>query len=470
MKNIIKLLLLISVSTAFWACTNQDIVVRYPSSTPKIDTALVAESQITYGDSIHIKVVVSDKIAPLSTLVLRVVCNGDIVNSETIRTKGNSASINRTYRVPFVANRPDNEPIKIYLTETNVSGDKKDSIVSTTIAHRPAYTDLWMVPDGGKGIKMTLIDPVNLIYHVSGLTFGTTLAFRIASKVKTGFNKEDYTGLVWGAVGTGIGLIDITGKSFSITDATLVGISEFTFDAMKFTATVGGKLLLPVTTLDVNADLISNPSSLLGTTAALFRGGNVYFGQGVEVTFTGITGNLANSISPDYFQVTGTNKAIFLGTTGLYKAYFYTPTGYLYIEPQPTAVYPDVLWICGVGFGRPQSPYTTTASWNWNTPLDYAPCRQISSGVYQVTVYCENTATTSTTSAIGTLNFKFFDFRGWNNGEEKSTDYTVSAPLAPSSEAGNVGNTVGLSSNPFSGVYRITLNKNDKTISAVKVN
>lgn len=468
MKNIIKFWLLIAVSSVFWACTNEDVVVRYPASMPSIDTATVAESQITYGDSIHVKVSVSDKVAPLSTLLLRVVCNNEVVVSENIRTKGNTFSINRTYGIPFVANRPDNEPVKIYLTETNVSGEVKDSIVSTTIAKRPVYTDLWMVPDGGKGVKMTLTDPVNLIYHISGLTFGTTLAFRIASKVKA-FNKEDYTGIVWGKVGDGIGLIDITGKSFSITDATLVGISEFTFDALKFTATVGGKLLEPVTTLDMTADLPANPAALTGVTG--FRGGNVYFGENVEVTFTGITGSLANSISPDYFEVTGTNTAKFLGKTGLYKAYFLTTANYLYVEPQPDAIYPDAIWICGNGFGRPSSPYTVTSSWNWNSPLDYAPCRLVSTGVYQVTVYCKNTAATDPLATIGTLNFKFFNKRGWWDGHEQlSTDYTVSLPLVATGSAGNVGNTVALGSNPFEGIYKITLNQNDMTIKAEKMN
>ncbi len=468
MKNIIKFLFIFSVSSVFWACTNEDVVVRYPASTPKIDIATVAESQITYGDSIHVKVSVSDNVAPLSTLLLRVVCNNDVIVSETIRTKGNSFSIERTYGVPFVGNRPDNAAVKIYLTETNVSGIVKDSIVSTTIAKRPPITDLWLVPDGGKGVKLTLIDPVNLIYKITGLTSGTTISFRIATKVKAGFNKEDYTGLVWGKVGDGIGLINITGTSFSITDATLVGISEFTFDALKFTATVGGKLLEPVTTLNVNTDLPADPTTISGVIG--FRGGNVYFGENVEVTFTGISGSLANNISPDYFQITGTNTAKFLGKTGLYKAYYSTTANYLYIEPQPTAMYPDVMWICGLGFGRPHSPYITTSSWNWNSPQDYAPCRQVSPGVYQVTVYCQNDAATDATALIGTLNFKFFDIRGWNGGEHESTDYIVSSPLSASSVTGNVGNTVGLSANPFSGVYKITINQNDMTIKAEKMN
>jgi len=466
MKNILKFILLISVSYGFWACTNEDVVVKYATSTPKIDTAIVAESQITYGDSIHIKMAVSDNVAPLSTLVVRVVVNNDVVVSETIRTKGNQSSILRTYRVPFVANRPDNAAVKVYLTSTNVSGVEKDSIVSTTTAKRPVYTDLWMVPDGGKGVKMILTDPVNLIYHISGLTFGTTLAFRIASKVKA-FNKEDYTGLVWGKVGDGIGLIDVTGNSFSITDASLVGISEFTFDALKFSAKVGGKLLEPVTTLDMTADLPANPSSL-GNPAG-FRGGNVYFGENVEVTFTGITTSLANSISPDYFQVTGPNTAKFLGKTGLYKAYFLTTANYLYIEPQPEAIYPDVLWLDGTGFGRPSTPYMTTASWNWNSPLDYIPCRLVSTGIYQATIYCKNTPNTDVTAKYGSLDFKYFFKRGWwdKAHEEWADGYTVDAPfLGPADGNGNVKT---LSAAVIEGVYRITLNQNDKTIKAVKL-
>jgi hypothetical protein len=470
MKNHIKIGLLGLIMFSFWACQETELRVHYKASTPKIDTVIVKEAQITYGDSIHVRVAVSDKVEPLSTLLLRVVCNNEVIATETFRTKGNSTAIAKAYRVPFVANRPDNAAVKVYLTLTNVEGYTKDSIISTTNAKRPVITDLWLIPDGGKGIKLNLTDPTNLIYYINGLTFGTTMNYKIATKVKTVFNKVDWRGLVFGKVGDGIGLIDSISNaagslSLTTTDGTLVGISTFTFDALKFSVKVGGKLLEPVTTLDMIADLPLNPPALITNTN--FRGGNIYFGEGVEVTFSGIT-NLANNLSPDYFQVTGPTTAKFLGKTGLYKAYFLTTANYLYIEPQPEAIYPEALWICGQGFGRPQTPYMTTGSWNWNSPLDYFPCRLVSPGIYQVTVYCKNDATTE---AIGSLNFKFFDKRGWWDGHEHlSTDYTVSAPLSASAGAGNVGNTVGLSSAPFEGVYKITLNENDHTIKAQKMN
>lgn len=468
MKNSIKYILFIALSVAFWACENEDIVVRYPTSTPKFDTAMVKETQITYGDSIHVKVVISDKVAPLSTLVLRVVCNNEIVNSETIRTKGNNNVVNRTIAVPFVPNRPEGAAVKVYLTETNVSNIKKDTIISTTIAKRPVITELWFCADAKKGIKMSVLDVNMLTYQIKGLIYGTTVKFRIATKVAGGFNLPDYTGYVWGKKLDGsIGLIDKTGESISITDESLTGISEVTFDALKFQAKVGGKLQEPVKTLDIMTDLVDKPTSL--KTNVDFRGASVYFGKDVEITITGMTVSI-NNISPDYFQVTGTNTAKFLGETGLYKAYYYKPTGYLYLEPLSTAIYPEAIWVCGTGYGRPQSPYVTTASWNWNSPLDYYPTRKLGSGIYQVTMYCKNSPNTDLTNPYGLCDFKFFHRNtDWWDGHELWVDtYTLTPPfLGPTGVKGNVK----LANDAVvDGVYRFTVNENTKTFTAEKLN
>jgi len=466
MKNIIKFVFVYLVF-ASWACTNEDIVVRYADSTAKVDTAIVTETQITYGDSIHVKVAVSDKLTPLSTLLLRVVVNNEIVASETFRTKGNQSSISKVYHVPFVSNRPVNEPVKNYLTSTNVSGIEKDSIVSTTIAKRPVITNLYLVPDFGSGAttKLTLVNADSLIYKATGLSLSTSFNYKIATKINA-FKRVDWTGLVFGKVGDGIGLIDQTGESINATDGTLVGISIFTFNALQFKVKIGGKLLEPVKTLDIIADLPANPATL--SNPADFRGGNVYFGENVEVAFSGITGDLANSISPDYFEITGPNTAKFLGKTGLYKAYYLTTANYLYIDPQPEMLYPEVLWVCGTGFGRPSAPYVSTGSWNWNNPLDYYPCRQVSAGVYQVTMYCKNTPSTNT-NIYGGLDFKFFHKRGWWDGHETwVNDYAVQAPFLGPADVG--GNVKVLSASVVEGVYKFTLNTNNKTLTYQKLN
>ncbi|MGE5394507.1 MAG: DUF5016 domain-containing protein [Candidatus Saccharibacteria bacterium] len=466
MKNNIKFIILAAIFFSFWACKNDDVVVRYPRSTPKIDTATVAEREITYGDSIHLRVGVSDKVAPLSTLKVKIVVSNDEVSSEVIRTKGNHASIKRTYRVPFEANRPENAKVEIHLSSVNVSGTVKDTVVSSTTAKRPVISELYIVPDLGSGTatKLELVNADSLLYKATGLQYKTLFNYKLATRLDK-FKRIDWSGMVFGKVGNGIGLIDKTGESITASDPTLVGISEFTFDALHFTPRLGGKLLEPVTTLDVMTDLPPNPSSLINNKD--FRGGDVYFGENKEVTFSGITTDLANSISPDYFEVTGANKAKFLGKTGLYKAYYLTTANYLYIDPQPETLYPDALWICGTGFGRPSAPYEATASWNWNSPLDYMPCRLIAPGIYQATMYCKNTPNTEG-KKYGTLDFKFFHKRGWWDGhEEWGVNYTVSPPfLGPTDTNGNIN---VLSEEKVDGVYRFTLNQNDKTIKAVKL-
>ena len=461
MKNSIKVILILVVAISLTNCLKENHLVTYPKSLPVFEQALVSESIITYGDSITVNATVSDNGTPLSTLEVGVVVNNEVVASESVRTKGNSSTINQKYLVPFVANRTDNAPIKVYLSSINVDGYHTDTILNTTIGKRPVISEVWFIPIVGKSVKLTLIDSDNYVYKATGLNFGTTITYRLATKVDKS-NKIDWTGLVFGKQGDGVGLIDQDGEALTNVEPSLVGISEFTFDALKFTVKAGGKLLLPVTTLDINADLLPDVMA-----SKNFKSGNVFFGQGLEVTFTGLT-NLSNSLPPDYFEVTGANTAKFLGNDAIYKAYYYIDGNYLYVEPQPEVIYPDAMWICGTSFGRPSSPYETTASWNWNTPFDYAPCRLVSTGVYQVTIYVNNK---DDLAGFGTLDFKFFFKRGWWDAahEIDASTYTVSPPLFGLNAVGKVGNVNGMTS-PFEGVYRITLDQNAKTITSVKTN
>jgi hypothetical protein len=460
MKRLI-IIIPVLITVLVISCRPDEQLVTYPKSYPTLDVAEVAEDMITYGDSITLNVTVSDK-TPLSTLEVTVAVNNEVVTSESIRTKGKSATVSRRYRVPFVANRPDNERVKVYISSVNVDGWTTDTILSTTIAKRPVINELWLVPTIGKSYKMTLIDSANLIYYVEGMSYGTTITYRLATKVDK-FFKVDFSGLVFGKVGDGVGVIDASGDPLTSTDETLVGISKFTFDALKFTVEVGGKLLEPVTTLDLNAEL-----SPMVMASKNFLGGNVYFGEGVEVTFTGLT-NLPNSLPPDYFEITGENTATFLGPTAIYKAYYYIDGAYLYVEPQPDVIYPEAMWVCGTGFGRPSAPYETTSSWNWNTPFDYAPCRLVSTGVYQLTIYGNNSD--PEVDGYGTLDFKFFFKRGWWDAahEIDAADYTLTPPFFGRTDTGNTGNVNG-GSTSFEGVFRITLNMNDKTITLEKIN
>ena len=436
----------------------------YPISKPAFDRAEVTQSLINYGDPIDLHVTVSDPVTPLLIVKVNVLINNQVVITENVNTSGNKFSFDRNYRIPLVKQAKGNTDIKISLTSTNLEGYSKDTVFSSTKVNRLPMPDLYLVPDliTGKTIKLDLINTDSLIYRASNFLFSNTFDYKLTTKINS-FGKIDWAGMVFGKIGDGIGLIDQTGESIHVSDETLLDISSLTFDAMNLTAKVSGKKHEAVNKLDINIDL-----SALVMSTVNFRGGSVNFGENVEVTFTGIPTDLINSLSPDYFEITGAHTAKFLGKSGLYKAYFLTASNYLYIEPLPDVQTPEVLWICGTGFGRPQLPYTCTSSWNWNSPLDYAPCRLVSPGIYQVTIYCKNDQSFDET---GTLNFKFFHQRGWvnENGEELATNYTISSPFSSSNVFPYNGDVIGLSSLPFEGVYQITLNQNDMTIKAVKL-
>jgi hypothetical protein len=463
MKNISKIFLFALAFAYLVSCEKEEKMVTYPKSFPVYDQAEVAEATITYDDSISLSVSVSDKGTPLSTLEVQVVLNNELLTSETIRTKGSNAEVHRRYAVPFGPDRPENAPVKVYLSSINVDGFTTDTILNTTIAKRPAINNLWLVPDKGTTYKLTLIDSANYIWYASGMNFGNSITYRLATKIDNKFNKVDWSGLVFGQVGDGIGIIDEKGKPITSYDPTLVSIKEITFDEMQLTVQVAGKLLEPVTTLDITADL-----SPVVIASKNFRSANVFFGEGVEVTFTGLS-DLTRSLPPDWFEITGANTAKFLGKNAVYKADYFIDGDYLYVQPQNNVTYPDAMWICGTGFGPPTTPYTVTSSWNWNSPFDYLPVRQVSDGIYQVTIYGNNT---DNGFGFGTFDFKFFYQTTWGTlgvTEIDAAQYAVTPPFFGRTDAGNLGN-VNAGLTPTEGVFRFTLNQNNMTITVEKMN
>lgn len=464
MKYIRFISIIALLAMVFSACQETEFRTVYPESYPEL-TASVAETSIMYGDSITLTAHVSDS-NPLSTLEVSVVVDATLICSESIRTKGNEADVTRRYHIPFGKGMPNNEPVKVYVSAINVEGYQTDMIISSTVGQRPAMETLYVIPasisSGLSTKEFQLSDAENMIFSATSLDYPNTFDCYLATK-KTAFGRVDWTGTVFGMVNGEISIISQdNGDPISVSNEALVGISSLTFDAIAFELTPSGSLLEPVTALDVTT-LTASPTTLSGS-ASQFRGGTVYFGKDMEITISGIA-DLTNGLTPDYFEVTGTNTAKFLGETGMYKAYYHISGDYLYVEPLPDVVYPEVLWLCGENYGRPSAPYAVTGSWNWNSPLDYAPCRKISDGVYQVTLYLENTADEAN-PGYGTVNFKFFHYRGWDNGEESSVNYTVSLPLKNSSVEGKVGNWMG-DDTTYSGVYRITLDMNAHTTTAV---
>ena len=461
MKSISRIVLYLLGFIILAHCEKEQELVTYPESYPVFEKAEVVEPTVMYNDSVTLSVMLSDEGTPLSTMEVQVVLNNEVIATETIRTKGNSSEVTRKYFIPFGPEARDNEILKVYLTSMNVDGYTSDTIISTTTIKRPVITQLYLVPESGTTYLMQLTDTANMIFRATGMAHGSTLRYRLATKINK-FSKVDWSGLVLGLKDGAINFVTPDDDYIEVSDPTLLSITTLTFDAYNLTSTIAGKLLEPVTTLDINADL-----SPMVMASEDFLGGNVYFGKDVEVTFTGLT-NLANSLAPDYFEITGENTARFLGNTAVYKAYYYVGGNYLYVEPQPDVIYPEALWVCGTGLGRPSAPYETTTSWNWNSPFDYVPCRLVSEGVYQFTAYMKNQPDGN---GYGTLDFKYFFKRGWWDAEHEinASEYTVGEPLYGLWEEGKYGNVNGMTT-PFEGVYQVTLDINNKTLTSVKLN
>jgi len=460
------------IAMMFFSCKPDLSLVHYPESIPNFQQATVEESEITYGDSITVNAIVTDKM-PLSTMQISVVVNDQILENETVRTAGNSYSYSKRFSVPFGPLMPDNAGVEVHLSSINVEGFQRDTVIVSTIAKRPSIPTMYMV-ERTQTVELKLTDPEHYIYSADNLTFGNDIAFLLPTQV-TRFNRVDWSGLVFGDAGGVLGIVQQGGDSITITDLSLVGIKSVKLDLFNFTVTATGNLLLPATDIDVGtfADkIIASTDYLNATTSATWKTTQLYLGKDVEITFTGIS-NLSNGLTPDFFEVTGANTAKFTGETGVYTLYYLPSANYLWVE-QPNATFPDVLWFDGVGFGRPATPYAKTSSWNWNSPLEYAFCKKVSPGVFQVTIYANHEINDDPDNGWRyNFSVKFYYQRGWGSngaGEIDARQYTISTDLlyAPTDhDLGNFYGTDAFATTP--GVYLFTLDTNNKKADFVKI-
>lgn len=475
MKSAFKYNLVIFLIFAVYSCSeDDDYRVKYPYSLPTITDATVAEAKIMYGDSITLNIgEITDNTTPLSTLEVQVVVGDVIISKESIRTQGNRvSSIQKKYHIPFGPYMPDNAAVEVHLSAINVEGNQKDEIVSTAIVKRPEISEMYLVlAAGGTPVKLTLKDAENYIFAADNLSLDNEIVCYFAQKVSRFGNIDWENGLVFGNVNGELGLVKKGEDGFQLQDLTLIGFKSVQLDLFNFTVNGDGEKLVPITNLNIDEfeEVKMNSTDHLGTsTEETWKKAVLYFGQHTEFTVNGVK-SLTNAFSPDFFESAGADKVKFLGETGVYTVYYLPSADYVYIE-QPDAVFPDALWFDGVGFGRPVAPYAKTASWNWNTPLEYVFCRKVSPGVFQTTLYIEHQIDSSDDAWRYKFSAKFFGQRGW--GEElDAREYTIDTSLlmAPTEEdQGNFVGTDGLASAP--GVYRITIDTTTKKVTFEKRN
>lgn len=490
MKSIHKLLILFAVVIVAWGCRQKEFRTVYPAGDPQLEAQLLT-ADVLYGtDSIAFRVKITETQTPLSTLTIKIVAATNVLVNEVVRTKDYAFENTYRYAVPFIANMPDNEVIRVFLTATNVEGTDKIVALDGCIGHRPEIPTLYIMPPTinytliGKGRQMTDDNGTFVAYD---LEYPKSVEFLLAT-VGTKFGRVDWTKPVFGMYNGNLALI--TKEQFDAGEANAITLSDenletldtITFNPLTFALTYGGKVAQPVTALDVQNDLEKSPAYIASSgVAKRYRGAKVFFDKDSEVEITGCT-DLSKACNMDWMEYLGGNKVKFLGEKAMYYVSYDIVHDYIVVEPLYEMVYPDVMYLCGVGMGHPNYSDTITSGWGFDSPNQNFVGRQVSDGVYQFTVYMFNEQSTDYKD-YGSLNFKFFHQHGWNGEEDGSTytqvglniqgiDSTTGVTKDGETGDGSTGNETGnwLATNePFSGVYRITLDTKQKTTTYEKL-
>lgn len=483
MKSIFKPIILTGlIAILMVACKEEELRTHFPISMPVFEQAVVSEQSITYGDSISLAVKVADKLTPLSTLEIKIIVEDELIAKESVRTKGNNSSFTKKYNVPFVARMPQGAKVEVHLSAINVEGTTRDTVIANTTAMRPAIPTLFLAT-ATKTVELKLVDAQKFIYEANDLSLDNSISFRLATKLNR-FNKIDYTNkdnLIFGWDKGSLNLVDvkmegslpvISGEEIKLSDPKLVGYKKITVDLLNFTVKGDGDKLTPATLLDISKLGIKQLSSvdhMNEVTKEDWKTSVMYLGQGTEMEILGIA-NVANSMDPTFFEPTTGNKVKFLGLTGIYTVYYLPRLDYVFVE-QPNAVFPDALWLVGVGMGPARSPGVKTSSWNWNSPLEYRFCRKVSDGVFETIFFAEHEVDPAASEPWRlTFGVKFMHQRTWGN-EESSDNYTKPANgflFSPSpNDKGNFNGTAAFADQP--GIYRFVIDMNKKTTSFDKV-
>ena len=478
MKRIFQVLFLALIAIGYTACQPDSFREVYPKGNPTVEAHMLTNEVLFGSDSISFEVKITEKTTPLSTLSIKVIVGLNVIVNEEVRTPNLNFEQKFTYAVPFGPNMPEGEPVKVYLTATNVEGTATDFILSDCVGHRPVLETMYVMPPTidykplGKGKQMTWDEEK---FVACDLGYPKSIECLLAV-VGTKFGRVDWNYPVFGMKDDKLSLITQeefesgVATSIQLSNDNIESIDTIQFDPMTFDLYFGGKVAQPVSALDVNADL----AEVAGKT---YRHSKIFFDPAIEVTISGVT-NMATAYNLDYMEVVNGNVVKFLGEKGMYEVYYLPEEDYIVVEPLRDAVYPNVMWMTGVGFGLPVAAPKVQGGWGFDNLGQYIACRTVAPKVYQFTAYLKNGANADF-ETYGSLNFKFFHQKGWGgeevggNYEQIGLDMKGVGPEGLTKVNGDTGaeagNWIANTQEEFEGIYRITLDQNKLTTTYEKL-
>ena len=476
MKRLVYLIFAVFV---FAGCQPERYRTVYPAGEPQLTATMLTPSVLYGTDSVAFSVEISEKETPLSQLQVKVMVGLRVVATELLRTPDFHYSAQLKYAVPFGPNMLEGDDVKVYLTATNIEGTATNLILTGCVGHRPPMETMFVMPPTiqyaalGKGKQMTY-DAAQEAFVAYDLKYPKSIQCLLAV-TGTKFGRVDWNTPVFGMLNNELTLI--TKEQFEAEEAQPIileddnfeTIDTIIFNPVTFEVTIGGKIAMPVTALNIETDLAEDPAYISSSSARkAYRGAKIFFDKNSEVEITGVA-DLSKAYNLDWMEYLGGNKIKFLGEKGQYYVSYKIEEDYLVVEPLYDLVAPDVMYLCGVGLGQPSWAPKATSGWGFDSPNQNLVCRLIAPNTYQVTAYMLNDGENADHPGFGAVNFKFFHQHGWG-GEETALDYTQSGlNILSSSEESNVGNWWSSADPLFEGIYRITLDKNKMTTTYEKI-
>lgn len=398
---------LLSLCGIFGSCkdTVEDVVFpEWPYvSTPSIETASLkpataGQTEIIAGSKVRFRATLADERNPIRQATLTVKYGDKQTVGIDFRLNTQQVVLDTVFVMPFTSSLTSDMHPSVTLDVTNkmykvgsVTLEQSDN----TLVKRPVVGDkLYLVTSNGDAIELSASEADN---YTSTQKTNYFASYKIAQKLNAD-RTIDYSGLVWGAVDGGIGIIDSpSGSPISLAMNQASVIKKITFSTLSF---------------DPAFDLaiVFGGVELVAPSYSGYQECSIDLVKDQEYTVTGI-GDLNKSISATFLEYISEDKVKFTGSTGRYNLYYKLDKSHLYIQ-QNGVTYPAAIWITGGGMGFPQQPYSVDIAWNWGEPHKYAYCKKTGDDTFEVVLYLSPN-----------FQFKPFQQKDWGN-EWQSTAFT----------------------------------------------
>lgn len=441
MKRILYMPLILLLAI-FFSCSKELHIEKSVPTISRIET-VGAVTAVTVPSTVGFNVSVEDAVRPLSTLEIEVLINDLVVESKSIRTKGNSAKVeNETIAIPFVKDMDPVEDVVVRFNSINIDGDHatKDIIIK---ASRPVLpSTLYYLVEGGSSIPLSNSTEHPFVYKSTEGIFESKISGKIATE--SPLADADF---IWGKgrYESESAIVSSTGDDIEF-DYTGMIVKQIIFDAQTFLIDVKGDVATKIT---LNPRVDAADSEMKSAVVSLKKG------QFLEI----IGGNMESNFNPDFFNHSASSKIYeFLGEDGDWEI-IYSPRykGLWVTRLQDEA--PTNYWVVGHGF-------TTATIWHadykgigWDLDdfKQVAYARKIEDKVYQATVFISNEHDWES------FEFQFYSSRTWDavpaefsaasiQGDKQG--FSIGAPIA-----GKPGKSISITNAPgfVPGYYKLVL-------------